>query len=68
MNQKIKENNKKIKYLMREISHFDDKKSQIKTKIIERYKKIANLIFDKNMKGNSIKNDDNNQKQRSNSI
>lgn len=68
LNDKIKENNTKIKYLMREISHFDDKKSQIKTKIIEKYKKIANIIFDKNMKENSIKNDNNNQKQRSNSI
>ncbi|BET39619.1 hypothetical protein SAP269_22080 (plasmid) [Spiroplasma ixodetis] len=53
---------------MREISNFDDKKSQIKTKIIEKYKKIANIIFDKNMKENPIKNDNNNQKQRSNSI
>lgn len=34
LNHKIKDNNTKIKYLMREISHFDDKKSQIKTKII----------------------------------
>lgn len=68
LNHKIKDNNTKIKYLMREISHFDDKKSQIKTKIIEKYKKISNIIFDKNMKKNSIKNDNNNQKQRSNSI
>lgn len=67
LNHKIKDNNTKIKYLMREISHFDDKKSQIKTKIIEKYKKIVNIIFEKNMKENSIKND-NNQKQRSNSI
>ncbi|WP_342273428.1 hypothetical protein [Spiroplasma endosymbiont of Acasis viretata] len=67
LNHKIQDNNTKIKYLMGEISHFDDKKSQIKTKIIEKYEKIANIIFDKNMKENSIKND-NNQKQRSNSI
>ncbi len=78
INQEIKEINQEIGNLMGQISDFDNEQSQIKTKIIENYKIMVNMMSDKKtsqtnnfakiMKDVSVQTDDVNNKQRINSI
>lgn len=74
---KKKKINQEINILKGQINHFDDKKSQIKTKIIENYKTIFKEMrdvfvktdtFAKVIKDVSVKIDNFNKKQRHNSI
>ncbi|WP_425381454.1 hypothetical protein [Spiroplasma endosymbiont of Polydrusus pterygomalis] len=74
---KKKKINQEISNLRRQINHFDDKKSQIKTKIIENYKTIFKETRDVSVKTDnfakiltdvSVKTDNVNNKQRINTI